>query len=94
MREVCSHADVRTFWSKKFEFFENYGVFIRTKGLSQGGNFSDKREDSIYRDFVRTSFMDDPLHYFFNATIYAIFLHEIFKWLSDESLLTVVAKLI
>jgi len=52
------------FGAKNFEFFEIYGVSARTRGrgLSQCGHFSDKGEGgSIFRNFVRTSFMDDPL---------------------------------
>jgi len=30
------------------------------RGLSQCGHFSDKGEGSLFRDFVRTSFMDGP----------------------------------
>jgi len=38
------------FGVKTFEFFEIYGVSARTRG-----------EGSIFRDFVRTSFMDSLL---------------------------------
>jgi len=38
----------------------------RTKGLSQYGHLAYKRGgESILRDFMRTSFMDGPLHYLF-----------------------------
>jgi len=50
------------FGAKKLRFFEIYGVSTRTKGrrgLDQCGHFSDKGE-SIFSDFVRTSFMDGP----------------------------------
>jgi len=30
------------------------------RGLSQCGHFADKGEESIFRDFVRTSFMNGP----------------------------------
>jgi len=30
------------------------------KGLRQCGHFSDKGEESIFRNFVQTSFMDGP----------------------------------
>jgi len=60
-----SGADVRTFWCKKnFGFFEIYGVPERTRrrGLSQCGHFVDKeRGGSIFRDFMRMSFMYGPL---------------------------------
>jgi len=46
------------FGAKNFGFFEIYGVFTWTRGLSQDGHFADKREGSVFRDFVRTSFMD------------------------------------
>jgi len=52
--------------AKNFGFFEIYGMFaIRTDkgggGLSQCGHFADKGDkESIFRDFVRTSFMDGP----------------------------------
>jgi len=50
------------FGTKNFGFFEIYGVSPRTGrggGLSQFGHFADKRGgESIFRDFVRTSFMD------------------------------------
>jgi len=42
-------------------FFEIYGVSARKTeegGLSQCGHYSDKGRGSIFRDFVRTSFMD------------------------------------
>jgi len=49
-------ADVRTFWCKNLEYFEIYGVSARTRGVS-----AEKEEGgSIFRDFVRTSFMDGP----------------------------------
>jgi len=40
-------ADVRTICYKNFGFFDIYGELARTRG-------------SIFRDFVRTSFMDSP----------------------------------
>jgi len=44
-----SDADVRNFWHKKHRVFEIYGVFARTR-----------RRGSIFRNFVRTSFIDGP----------------------------------
>jgi len=48
------------FGAKNFRFFKIYGVSVRTKReLSQCGHFADKGEGgSIFRDFLRTSFMD------------------------------------
>jgi len=40
--EVFSDADVRSFWRKKFEFFEIYGVSVRTKGFEPVRTFADK----------------------------------------------------
>jgi len=50
------------FGVKTFGFFENFGVSARTrgKGLSQYGHFAYEGEGSIFRDFVRTYFMDGP----------------------------------
>jgi len=51
------------FGSKHIGFFEIYGVSVRTRlrrGLSQYGHFSDKG-GSVFRDFMRTSFMDGSL---------------------------------
>jgi len=57
-----SDADVRTFLGKKLRIFRNLWCVRTNKGLSQFGNFADKREKrSIFCDFVRTSFMDGPL---------------------------------
>jgi len=60
--EVLQMRTSALFGSKNFEFFDIYGVSARTGGggLSQCGYFSDKVEGSMFRDFVRTSFMDDP----------------------------------
>jgi len=52
------------FGAKNSGFFEIYGVRTDKGGgeLSQCGHFADKRgEESIFRDFVRTSFMDSLL---------------------------------
>jgi len=52
------------FGAKNIRFFEIYGVSARTRGrgFSQYRHFADKGEgESIFRDFVRTSFMDGPL---------------------------------
>jgi len=50
------------FVTKTFGFFEIYGMSARTrgKGLSQCGHVADKGKGSIFRDFVRTSFMNGP----------------------------------
>jgi len=54
------------FGVKNFEFFEIYGVSARTRGeggLSHCGHFADNGgRGSIFRNFVRTSFMDGLLH--------------------------------
>jgi len=47
------------FGAKNFEFFELDGVSARTRGLNQCGQGG---RGSIFRDFVRTSFMNGPLH--------------------------------
>jgi len=47
-------------------YFEIYDVSVRAKGergLSQCEQFVDNGEWSIFRDFVRTSFMDGLLSY-------------------------------
>jgi len=47
------------FGAKNFRFFEIYGVSARSRGevgLSQCGQ---EGRGSVFRDFVRTSFMDD-----------------------------------
>jgi len=59
-----SDADVRTFWCKNAKFFEIYGVSARTRG--EGGSASadilrTRGRVSIFRDFVRTSFMNGAL---------------------------------
>jgi len=57
-----SDADVRTFGAKNFGIFRNLWFVLADKGgLSQCRHFADKGEGSIFRDFVRTSFMDGPL---------------------------------
>jgi len=50
------------FATKNFKFFKIYGVSAQTmgRGLRQCVHFADKGEGSIFRDFVRTSFMDGP----------------------------------
>jgi len=69
-----SDAGVCTFWCKKLQILEIYGVSART-GLSYGvsartsmegvesvRHFTDKgRRGSIFRDFMRASFMDSHL---------------------------------
>jgi len=48
---------------KNLGFFEIYVVSARTRregGLSQCGHYADKGEGSIFRDFMRTSFMESP----------------------------------
>jgi len=57
-------SDVGTLLVQKNRIFEIHGLSARTrkKGLSRCGHFSDKRErGSIFYDFVRTSFLKDPL---------------------------------
>jgi len=58
---VSSNADVRTFWSKKIRIcFKIYGMSARTRG-KEGWASTDilrTKKESIFRDFVRTSFMD------------------------------------
>jgi len=55
-----SDADVRTFWYKKRRVFRNLWC-VRTdkegEGLSQCGQGG---KGLIFRDFVRTSFMNGP----------------------------------
>jgi len=46
-QEGSSDADVRTFDAKNFGIFESCGVSVRTRGRGL-----------IFRDLVRTSFMD------------------------------------
>jgi len=50
------------FDAKNFGFFEIYDMSARTgeRRVIQCGHFTDKREGVIFRDFVRTSFMDGP----------------------------------
>jgi len=57
-----SDTNVRIFWYKKYGFFEIYGVPARTKGVESVRTFfvGKGEGDSIFRDFVRTSFMDGP----------------------------------
>jgi len=52
-----SDADVRTFWWKNIGFFEIYGMSARTREVEQ---VRTRGEESIFREFVRTSFMDGP----------------------------------
>jgi len=52
-----SDANVHTFWRKKLWIFEIYGVSARTRGVEPVRTFC---EQSVFRDFVRTSFMDGP----------------------------------
>jgi len=52
-----SDADVHTFWCKNLSMVCPHGQ----GELSQYGHFSNKGEGSIFRDFVWTSFTDDPL---------------------------------
>jgi len=59
-----SDVDVRTFWCENYRVFRTLWC-ARTdkggKGLSQCGHFADKGvRESIFCDFVRTSFMDGP----------------------------------
>jgi len=49
------------FGAKNFGCFEIYGMSVQTRGLSQCGHFAHREEGSIFRDFVRMSFMDGPL---------------------------------
>jgi len=55
------------FGVKNFGFFEIYGVSARTKSMwdrASADILQTRREGvrgSIFRDFVRTSFMDGPL---------------------------------
>jgi len=51
------------FGAKNFGCFEIYGVSVGGGGLRQCGHFSDKVRGSIFRDFVRTSFMAVSYHY-------------------------------
>jgi len=58
-----SGADVRTFLSKKLRTFQNLWCVPHgqeKRGLSQCGHFADRGGGSIFRDFVRTPFMDGP----------------------------------
>jgi len=51
------------FDAKKLRIFEIYGVSTRYKDERGGESvrtFSNKREGSIFRDFVRMSLMDGP----------------------------------
>jgi len=48
------------FGGKNFEFVEIYSVSTRTRG---GGKLCGQGRGSIFRDFVRTSFMDGPFVY-------------------------------
>jgi len=50
-RVVLQMRTFALFGAKNFGFFEIYGVSARTRG-----------KGSIFRDFVRTSFMDGPLY--------------------------------
>jgi len=61
-RGASPDADIRTFWSK-LGFFEIFGVSARTrgKGVEPVRIFCGHGErGSIFRHFVRTSFMDGP----------------------------------
>jgi len=49
------------FGAKNFGCFGIYGVSARTGGVETVRTFCRQGEGSILRDFVRTSFMDDPL---------------------------------
>jgi len=49
------------FGAKNFGFFETYGVSAWTRGVEPVRTFFLQGErGSIFRDFVRTSFMDGP----------------------------------
>jgi len=49
------------FEAKNFGFVEIYGVSARKKGGGASADILQTRgEGSIFRDFVRTSFMDGP----------------------------------
>jgi len=50
-----SDADVLTFCRKNFGFFEIYGMSVLTRGAEP---VRIREEGSIFRDFVRTSYMD------------------------------------
>jgi len=51
----------RLFDAKKIGFFKIYVVFARTKEVEPVRSFSGEGERSIFRDFVLTSIMADPL---------------------------------
>jgi len=69
-----SDADVRTFWDKKILIFRNWCVRTDKGG---GGSSADilrtTRRGSIFRDFVRKSFMDGPLNGKLLYAYYAFF---------------------
>jgi len=56
-------ADVRTFWCKNFGFFELYGVSAQTRrgGFEPARTLCGQGGCSIFRDCVRTPFMNGPL---------------------------------
>jgi len=55
-----SDTDVRTFWCKNIGFFEVYAVSTRTRGGEPVQTFCGQEGEgqSIFRDFVQTSFMN------------------------------------
>jgi len=60
---ISSNTDFRTFWREKTWDFGGKNFMVCPhgqggRGLSQCGHFADKGEGSVFRDFVRTSFMD------------------------------------
>jgi len=60
-----SDADVRTFWRKKLRIFQNLWC-VRTDKGGRGIEtvrtfFGQEERGSIFRDFLRTSFMDGHL---------------------------------
>jgi len=61
--EVLQVLTFALFWRKNYRIFRNLWL-VRTdkERLSQCRHFADKREGSIFRNFVRMSVMEDPLH--------------------------------
>jgi len=62
-RGGISDADVRTLWCKKTSDFSKFMVCPhgqKGRGVEPVRNFADKGSESIFRDFMRTSFKDVP----------------------------------
>jgi len=57
----CDRSDDRIFWRQKTLDFSKFMVCPHgQERLSQCGHFADKRRGSVFRDFMRTSFMVGP----------------------------------